>query len=570
MSIDGIFLHYIAEELKCCVGCRADKIHQPSKDELVFVLRSASFTGKLLLTAKSGTARIHITEAQFENPPEPPNFCKLLRKHLSSAKIVSIEQVGLDRIVKICFMSYNEMGDKIYPFIMAELITGKANIILCDQTGRIIDAMHRSDIERSSRIIQPGAIYALPETQEKINPFLADQNTIISEILSSRCSVSSVFCSVLEGVSPLVSRELAFLSGADTDMPSCDCDKKQIKFAVEKLNSFVSANKPYLIENRNDGSARDFSYMPILQYGNIIDNKIFPTYSKLLDNFFEERDADARIKAKSQDIIRLLSNIKNRIQRRLSYRLEDLARCENRENLRIYGELIKANIYIIERGMSSVKVQNYYDENLSEIIIPLDPTLSPASNAAKYFKEYKKSYTAEQTLSKLVKSDEKELIYIESVVDSLSRCKTIAELDEIRDELAEAGYILRRANVKRKPITQSTKEFRSPNGFKILVGRNNRENDLLTLKVASKNDIWFHTKNIAGSHVILITDGKVPKNDDLVFAASLAAAHSNASFSDNVPVDFTDVRFVKKPSGAKPGMVLYNDYKTIFVKPYNS
>ena len=570
MSLDGVFLHYLTEELKCCVGCRADKIHQPSRDELVFLLRSASFTGKLLLTAKSGTARIHITEAQFENPQEPPNFCKLLRKHLSSAKIVSIEQMGLDRIVKISFMSYNDMGDKIHPFIIAELITGKANIILCDENGRIIDAMHRSDIERSSRIIQPGAMYALPEKQEKLNPFLVEQETTASEILSSRDSLSSVFCSVFDGVSPLVSRELAFLSGADVDMSACDCDDEQIKLAIKKFKTLLSAHKPHLIKNSEDGSARDFSYMPIMQYGGMTNNQTFSSYSKLLDSFFAGRDADARIRAKSQDIMRLLSNIKNRIQRRLSYRLKDLAKCENRENLRIYGELLKANIYSIEKGMSSAKVQNYYDENLSEITIPLDPALSPASNAAKYFKEYKKSYTAEQTLSKLVKNDEKELLYIDSVSDSLSRCKTIAELEEIRDELAEAGYILRRISVKRKPATQPTKEFCSPNGFKILVGRNNRENDLLTLKVASKNDIWFHTKNIAGSHVILITEGKTPKNEDIVFAASLAAAHSKAALSDNVPVDFTEVRFVKKPSGAKPGMVIYTDNKTVFVKPHKS
>ena len=269
----------------------------------------------------------------------------------------------------------------------------------------------------------------------------------------------------------------------------------------------------------------------------------------------------------AQDILKLLNNLLARTERKLSYRLDDLERSKNREELRIYGELIKANLYLIKGGAEKATVQNYYDENMGYIDIPLDPALSPAANAAKYFKEYKKSYTAEERLTALIEEDKRDIEYIESVLDSLSRAKTAAELSEIRAELSDAGYIHAPLSKKQRVVASKPLEFTSPSGLKILVGKNNRENDLLTLKTAAKTDLWFHTKNIPGSHVILFTDGKTPSDEDLLFAASLAAGHSKAGLSENVPVDFTEVKFVKKPSGAKPGMVIYTTNRTLFVKP---
>lgn len=572
MPLDGIFLSHLKEELQTSVGCRVDKIHQPSRDELVLNLRSVAFSGKLLISARSSGARIHFSLAKFDNPAEPPAFCKLIRKHLSSAKITAVEQAGLDRILFIRFMTYNEMGDVVHPFLAIELITGRANIILCEESGRILDALHRSDIESSTRLIQPGLVYSLPEKEEKLNPFYCSEKELSDAVCSSLKPLGSAFVSLIDGVSPLVSRELAFRVVADTDIPANQLDLQQKEALIEVLREFkkdLSNPASYTLKDQN-GQPKDFSFIPIFQYGQAIKSVKEESFSLLLDGFYNEKDQIARIKTKSQDILRLLSNIKNRTERKLEYRLKDLEKCKNREQLRIYGELLKANIYSIEKGSSFARVQNYYDENMDFIDIPLDPTLSPSANAAKYFKEYKKTYTAEQTLTALIAEDKKELIYIDSVLLALSEAKSVLDLSEIREELADAGYIFRNEKQKRKTELSKPRQFETQSGFKILVGKNNRQNDLLTTKLASKHDLWFHTKNIPGSHVILITEGKEVDDDSLLFAARLSAGFSKASKGENVPVDFTEVRFVKKPSGAKPGMVIYSKNKTIYAKPYET
>ena len=566
MPLDGIFLHHLTKELQKCVGCRADKIHQPNRDELVVLLRSAGCSGKLLITTRSGSARLHITETSPDNPAEPSSFCRLLRKHLSAAKITAIEQVGLDRTVIIRFMSYNEMGDTVYPFLAVELITGRANIILCEESGRIIDALHRSDIERSARLIQPGAKYQLPEAQPKLSPVTADTKAICDAVCDAPTPLSSAILSALEGVSPLVARELA-KSVSESDKIANELDENEKSKLSEVISSFketLESSAAYTVKEQ-DGTVRDFSYLPISQYGG--ESEKAESFSLLLDRFYGGKDTAARIRGMAQDILKLLNNLLARTERKLSYRLDDLERSKNREELRIYGELIKANLYLIKGGAEKATVQNYYDENMGYIDIPLDPALSPAANAAKYFKEYKKSYTAEERLTALIEEDKRDIAYIESVLDSLSRAKTAAELSEIRAELSDAGYIHAPLSKKQRVVASKPLEFTSPSGLKILVGKNNRENDLLTLKTAAKTDLWFHTKNIPGSHVILFTDGKTPSDEDLLFAASLAAGHSKAGLSENVPVDFTEVKFVKKPSGAKPGMVIYTTNRTLFIKP---
>lgn len=569
MPLDGIFLHHLTKELQCLIGCRADKIHQPSRDELVFLLRSASFTGKLLITLRSGSARLHITTDSFDNPAEPPAFCKLLRKHLSSAKLTDITQNGLDRTVTLRFMSYNEMGDTVYPFLVVELITGRSNLILCDEKGRILDALHRSDIEKSPRLIQPGAMYTPPEKEDKLNPFTSTAEEMADRITGSKKAIGSAFTGEIDGVSPLVSRELASKVCSDIDISACLLSKDQIKKLTSVLGEFKNILKlpsPHILKEKG-GSLRDFCYMPIHQYSGDAENLSAEGFSTLLESFYSEKDRTARIKAGSQDILRLLTNIKNRTLRKQTYRLADLEKCKNREQYRIYGELLKANLYSIEKGAQVARVQNYYDEAMGFIDIPLDPSISPTANAAKYFKEYKKSYTAEQTLTQLVAKDNKELAYIDSVLDSLSRAKTVLDLNEIREELCEAGYIIRRQKSKKAIPLQKPKEYVTKTGFKILVGRNNKENDLLTTKTAGKHDLWFHTKNIPGSHVILFTQGKEVDDQSLLYAAGLAAGHSKAAAGENVPVDYTEVKNVKKPAGSKPGMVIYTTNKTIYAKP---
>lgn len=566
MPLDAIFLHHLADELNILVGARADKIHQPSRDELVLLMRSAAFTGKLLISLRSGSARIGITDSSFDNPADPPSFCKLLRRHLSSAKITELYQSDLNRTIIIKFMTYNEMGDVIYPFLSVELITGRENLILCDEDGNILDALRRSDIENSSRLLLPGAKYVLPPVQAKVNPFSASEEELYDAVLASSKPLSLAFCDAILGVSPLVSRELALKVCFDADIAPASADKEALLSALRWFKQSLLAPSPHILKTA-DGKLKDFSYTKISQYGGDVENIKVSGFCALLDEFFKEKDKAKRIGVLSADISRVLTSAKNRALRRMTGRKAELEKCKDRDTFRIYGELLKANLYATPKGAETVRVQNYYDENLSFVDIPLDPALSPAANAAKYFKEYKKSHTAEQTLSELVLKDEKEIIYIDSVLDSLSRAQTAAELQEIREELYDGGYLVNRQRKKSKPAVWKPKEFLTDTGFKIFVGRNNRENDFLTTKFAEKRDLWFHTKNIPGSHVILVTEGRKVDENSLLFAARVAATFSKAAESDKVPVDFTEIKNVKKPTGAKPGMVIYTTNKTIYAKP---
>ena len=316
-----------------------------------------------------------------------------------------------------------------------------------------------------------------------------------------------------------------------------------------------------------DGSPFDFSYTEISQYSDEFSKKSFESYSELLDAFYTARENTERLKHSASDIIKLVTNLHARTERKLAIRLHDLKKCENREMLRIYGELLKANLYKLENGASFAEVENYYDE-MKPIRIPLNPALSPQKNAEKYFKDYKKSYTAEHTLVALTKKDEEELKYFDSVLDSITRCESLSEIAEIREELSLAGYIKQSGTRKKKSsAVPQFKEYKSGEGYKILVGKNNRQNDYLTTALAAKNDLWFHTKNIPGSHVIVMCRGGEVSEETIMNAAALAAANSKAADSSQVPVDYTPVKFVKKPNGAKPGMVIYTTNKTVFVTP---
>lgn len=566
MALDGVFLRLLCRELDSLTQTRIEKIYQPSRDELVLLLRSAGKNAKLLISAKSGFSRIAVINETPPNPADPPTFCKLMRKFIGGAKVLGFEQQGLDRTVFIRLACYNEMGDLIQPYLAVELYTGRGNIILCDENGRIIDAIHRSDIESGTRLIQPGAVYRPLPPQSKLDPFETSSEELANAVISCGRPLDSAFMTAVDGVSPLISRELAALCRLDGDLIPGETDKPIITDVLARFKLMITeGHRPTLI--KLEGETKDFSYMPITQYENGAESTELEDYNRLLDEYYALRDKTARLKARSQDIQKLLGNIHSRIGRRLSSRLAELEKSLDREHLRIYGELLKANIYAVPKGADHIEVKNYYDPELATVKIPLDPALSPAVNAAKYFKDYKKAHTAEQTLSRLVESDRQELLYIESVLDSLSRAESVGELDDIRDELAEAGYILRLGSKKRSSAASAPKEFRDPNGFLIAVGRNNKENDLLTLKTAAKDDIWLHVKDIPGSHVIIFTEGREIPDDTLIFAAKMAAANSKAAGGANVPVDYTEVRYVKKPSGAKPGMVIYTHNRTLYVTP---
>ncbi len=570
MSFDGLFACKITAELNEAVNCHIDKIYQPSRDELVFLLRKKGFVKKLLICAKSGVARLCFTEEKYENPAVPPMFCMLTRKYFSSARLIEVKQRGLERIIELCFETSNEMGDRINPKIVCELIGNKTNIILVGEGGRIIDAVRRSDIEDGERLVQPGALYEYPASQGKFSILDTDIDILTQKIFEYKeLPLSRASLNVLDGFSPLLCREIAYMSDGD-DVITADSDSERVKSALQYFKNELLCEKNAVLLVKEDGEPADFTFFAPKQFGKLYNSEYFESYSALLDAFYVKREAAARIRAAASDILRLVNNLHSRAQKRRAARLSELKNCENREELRIYGELLKANLHNIKQGASFAEVQNYYDENLDTIRIPLNPAISPSANAAKYFKDYKKTYTAEQTLLELTKKDEEELLYLDSVLDSLTRCENISDLREIKNELTEEGYLKAPKgsfNNKKKPDASGFKEYESVEGYRILVGKNNKQNDYLTTRLADKNDLWFHTKNIAGSHVLVLCQGREVSDETLIFAAELAAANSKAAHSSNVAVDYTPVKYVKKPNGAKAGMVIYTTNKTVFVTP---
>ncbi len=553
MAFDGGFLYTVTKELQTAIDCHVDKIYQPARDVLVLYLRKKGFAKKLILSASSGTARVHFTEQKQENPDTPPMFCMLARKIFSAARLVKVEQKGLERVIEFTFDTTNEMGDHIRPKIVCELIGNSSNIILVDEGGKIYDAVHRSDIE-AERLVVSGATYQYPDSQNKTNILNADLVAVANEIANCKDEdLSKSFLQTLEGVSPLVCRELA--------------SDENIINALQKLKDSILSGE-FVMLMKPDNTPADFCYMPIAQYGNLYTVKQFDSPSLLLDAFYYERENAARINRASSDITKLLSNLINRANRRMAVRQKELADNRDREDLRINGELIKANLYAIKQGSNTARVQNYYDESLSMVDIPLDPALSPAANAAKYFKDYKKSCAAVQSLGALIGNDKQEIEYLESVSESLARCKSLADIAEIREELSLGGYIKNIAKKQpRKKAQSQLTEYTSKEGYKIIVGKNNMQNDYITCTLANKGDMWFHTKNIHGSHVVVFSGGQNLSDETILFAARLAAKNSKAATSSNVPVDYTPIKYVKKPSGAKAGMVIYTTNKTIFVTP---
>lgn len=571
MGIDGLFLRGLKNELaEGLTGTRIDKIHQPSKEELVVSLRSQKANKKLLICVRSSAPRLHFTDTNFENPQEPPMFCMLMRKHFSGARFSCFEDTGLERIAVLCFDAINEMGDPITLKLVVELIGKQTNIIMVGNDGRIIDSVRRSDLESGGRIIQPGAIYKFPEKPEKIDALKVDEEFLCEAVCSLSMPLWKAVVEAIDGVSPLVAREMLGTVGLDTDALSLELDVKQrceLKKAFIWLKEYAQNPKPTLVSDEN-GVPFEFSYIPISQYGTLARVTEFAHFSELLEKVFDEREKKERIRSFSNDLAKLLSNIHSRIRKKIDLREKELARCAEAENLRVYGELLKANLYNIERGVNFAEVQNYYDPELKMVRIPLDTALSPAQNAQRYFKEYKKICNAGSVLGELIAEAKAEKNYIESVIDELKRATSVADLGEIRAELIQSGYLRATASErKKKPILSKPIEVKSIDGHRVLIGKNNRQNDELTLRVASAGDMWFHTKNIPGSHVIVICDGEELSDETILFAATLAAKHSDARDSSSVPVDYTRVKYVKKPSGAKPGMVIYKTNKTVYVTP---
>ena len=562
MAFDGMMMSLIRRELlSSLLGARVAQVYQPARDELVFSFRTYDKTKKLLVRLSEG-ARVHLSVSEIENPKTPPMICMLLRKRLSGARLVAIEQPEHERILLFRFDAINEIGDREALTLAVEIMGRYSNAVLLDGNENVIDSLRRIDFSESEeRVLLPKMKYELPAKQDKL--YLADHSAgeITSRIIAQGADDRAAL-SVIQGISPIIAREIIYRAEQAQEFEKGLTEQIVLLEEIEK----TGVGQPTMVY-KADGSPMDTSFLSVTQYEGALPVKSYDSFSQMLDDFYIERDKRARIKAKTADLTKILKTATERLSRKINLQRADLKKCADREELRIKGDLLQANLYRVKKGESVVTVENFYDENGGELTIPLNPALSPAQNAQRYYKEYNKAKTRELKLKEQIALAGEELLYIESVQDMLSRAETEQELSGIRTELSEQGYI--KANkgkrMKEKPLPPL--EYTSRDGFIIWVGRNNRQNDLLTLKTANKNDIWLHTKNIPGSHVIVCSNGRAVPDTTIEEAARLAASHSKARESSQVPVDYTLVKNVSKPQGAKPGRVIYVNYKTVYVTP---
>ena len=558
MAFDGIMMTMVRREMSdALIGSRVSQIYQPARDELVFAFRTPEGAKKVLIRL-SDAPRVHITTGSIENPPVPPMLCMLLRKRLGGARLDDITQPGNERVLCLHFEAVNEIGDREKLRLYIEIMGRYSNVVLTDGEDRVIDTVRRIDFSVSEeRVLLPKMPYELPRMQDKLC-IEASAPEAIAERIAQLGGDDRAVLHTIQGISPIIARELCYRAEG-SDMFTC----------VSALKEMVEEGRgePTLV-CKADGSPMDFCFMDIRQYEGALRVQRFDSFGALLDTFFSDRDRLARMKAKSADIGKLLSNAVDRLSRKINLQKADLKKCADREQLRIKGDLLQANLYRIERGAAAVTVENFYAEDNAPLTIRLDPTVSPAMNAQRFYKAYNKAKTREIMLAEQIEKATQEIAYLESVRDILSRCETEAELSAVRAELREQGYLKTQKNaVKRKEKPLPPIEYQSADGFRILVGRNNKQNDQLTLHTAHKNDMWLHTKGIHGTHVIIVSDGRQITDAAILEAARIAAAHSKGRDSAQVPVDYTLVKNVSKPNGALPGKVIYVNYHTVYVKP---
>lgn len=573
MALDGAFLYAIKSETESLIGGRVEKVHQPSREEIIISLRTRQGSHKIMISANAGSARVHITKLTVDNPNTPPMFCMLLRKHLGSGKLIAVRQDGLERILFLDFECVNELGDVVTVTLACEIMGRCSNLIIINQEGNVIDSIKRVDEEMSrERMVLPGMKYSLPPRSERLNFLSAKREEIVNALKNTNSGeLSKVLIRVFEGISPILAREWSFYAGKGEYITSEEITDEQI----DRLIFIINQTKNALIENKCTFTAvmdkedilKDFSFIRTEQFGNLMITKELPSASELLDYFYAERDRSARIKQRANDLFRLLVNLTERTSKRVAVQRDELIECKNKDALKLYGDLVSANMYRIQKGDEVLIAENFYDENMPQVEIKLDIMKTPSQNAQYYYNEYKKSITAEQKLAEQIEKGEEELAYLDSVFDALTRASTNSDISQLRLELSEQGYIKHSTQKGKPPKALPPVEYKSSDGYCILVGRNNKQNDQLSLKFAEKSDIWLHTQGITGSHVIICTDGATPPDKTIEEAAIIAAVNSKGKSSNLVPVDYCLARYVKKPSGAKPGKVIFTNYQTAFVKP---
>lgn len=556
MPLDALCLSGLVHELNGALsGARIDKIYQPGRDEVVLALRAPGGNVKLLLSANPNHPRPQLTQLPRENPDAPPMFCMLLRKHLSGGRILSIAQPHLERVVEIRLEALDELGDRVERRLVLEAMGRHSNLILLDGEGRITDCLRRVDGDMSARRqVLPGLFYRLPPAQAKLDPTALDRGELERLLAAAppQAQADQWLLDAFGGLSPLVCRELACRVGGSTDA-RLDAmgqeGRRRLLDGLEGLLKDVQENRFTPVMVTIDGRPKDFSFLPLEQYGSAAGLTPFPTFSQLLDQFYEQRENQERIRQRGQDLIRSVTNARDRLTRKLANQDRELTATLDRKRLRQYGDIITSNFHAMDKGMARLRATDFYDPEGREVEIPLDPLLTLQQNAAKYYKEYNKAKTAQRMLTIQMEKGRGELDYLNSVLENITLAEGERDLQEIRQELVDTGYLCRPSKAKGREKRASSKpmEFCSSAGLRIAVGKNNTQNDLLTCKLAAKGDIWLHTQKIHGTHVILFTQGRTPDPGSLQEAACLAAWFSQGRESGKVPVDYTPVKYVKKP-----------------------
>lgn len=559
MSFDGLFTKAMVDELsRTLKGGRINKVHQPYKNEVILTIRANGVNQKLLFSAHPSYARVQITNEAYENPSEPPMFCMLLRKHIEGYILEDVYQVENDRMIIFEIKGRNEIGDVSYKQLIIEIMGRHSNIVLVDKTRNIIldSVKHVSFAVNSHRAILPGQTYIYPPEQNKQNPFSVGTDDILRKIDFNSGKLDKQIVEHFAGTSPLFAKEVIFQSGI--------ANRATVPAAFVQLIQKIKSGElvPSIMAT---GNKEVFYLFPLEHINGEV--KSFSTLSEMLDRFYFGKAERDRVKQQGNDIERLIINEKEKNEKKIEKLESTLREAEKADQLQRFGELLTANLYAAKKGMKEIEVIDYYDEMGGTVAIPLDPRKTPSENAQKYFSKYQKAKNSVSIVIEQIEKAREEVLYFENLLQQVQSASP-KDIQEIREELVEGGYIRdrQRRNAKKianaKPILD---HYLSSDGTEMIVGKNNKQNDYLTNKLAARDDIWLHTKDIPGSHVVIRS--KEPSEETIHEAANLAAYYSKARNSSSVPVDFTKVRHVKKPSGAKPGFVIYDNQQTVYVTP---
>ena len=576
MAFDSGMLACALSEIKAsCLGARVEKVFQPERDQILLLLHTKEGSRRLLIHAGSGP-RLSLTNEQKENPEKPPMLCMLLRKHLSGARLVAVEQPDFERVASLTFEGHDEMGFDARRKIYAELMGKYSNLVFTDGEDKILSLLRTVDFSSSSlRQLLPGMIYELPPAQEdRENPLFSDRERVLARLGSAQSdrSATKVLSSAFRGVSDLVAREVVYRVTKKIDPPLCECQKEALAETFCNLFADVKAEHFAPTLALSDGEPIGYAFCALSHYGSGVEYRAYKSAGEMLDEAFSIKEKQQYLRERAQDLFRMLSSTESRIRKKIALQEGELADCEQGEVCKKYADLITGNLYRLKAGDAQAELPDYEkmrdDGSFETLLVPMDPRLSPAANAQRYYKRYAKAKNARIELTKQIALGKEELAYLETVADALGRAETSKDLAEIREELGRAGYFSREKVAPGKKAPNPTPmEFSTSGGYRVLCGKNNLQNDYLSHKLAGKSDYWFHAKNMPGSHVVLFTEGTEPAETDFTEAAEIAAFYSAAGGAPHTEVDYTLVRNLKKPAGTKPGYVIYHQNWSCTVSP---